>query len=85
MSVEVKRVSTGEGPSTLGTLTVVRVSPQRVEVRFTMQNGATRVYSSDLGGADDLEVAVQWAVRWAAGRRIPCVYVQTDDGGDVAP
>jgi len=76
MSVEITRVGAdGPPPSTVGAVIVRQPSPGQSEVRFIMRDGPVRIYSSSLGRGDDFQRATEWAVEWAARRRVDRIYV----------
>jgi len=76
MSVEITRVGVdARPPSTVGAVIVRQPSPGQSEVRFIMRDGPVRIYSSSLGRGDDFERATEWALEWAARRRVDRIYV----------
>jgi hypothetical protein len=76
MTVEITRVSPGAAaPEAVGTVVVCSSGPGVGDVRFIGRDGPLIVYSSRLERGDDLEQAVNWALEWAARRKIARIYV----------
>lgn len=76
MSVEVTYLGPDRTPPTTnGTLLVRFLGPGRSEVLYVGKQHTLGVYSSQAGSADDLALAIKWAVDWAASRKIARVYV----------